>query len=392
MEKKIALVLVLFLSFTSVVGASTTDEISEYQKQLEENQARQEELRQKIEELQAEERSLQNQIAYMDSQIALTNLKIDEAQTKISEKTAEIEGLSLDIEKLIARIKRIEASVKYQQEVYSQRLRMRYKSSRISAFEILFGADSLSEVFVRLKYLKLMEQQDMRLIHQMNETQYNYRNQKKLLEETKAQVEQIKAELEREKANLEAQRVELDFQKRAKQELLERTRGEESEYQRQLAEVQAEQRAIEKALADFISQLIEEGVPAGEEVHRGDVIGVQGSTGLSTGDHVHFGVYVKCGEEAWCHTDPMPYLESGELGWPLEDFTISQEYGRTPFALSSGYYKDNFHNGIDLYSYPNAPVLAAADGTITYSIDPYGGKGAIIYHSENLMTLYWHLK
>jgi len=156
--------------------------------------------------------------------------------------------------------------------------------------------------------------------------------------------------------------------------------------------VQAEQRAIEAALSDFISKLIEQGVPSGEKVSRGNTIGVQGSTGMSTGDHVHFGVYKKCGEEAWCHTDPMPYLSSDELGWPLEDYTISQEYGRTAFALSSGFYKDNFHNGIDLYSFVNAPVLAAADGTVSYSIDPYGGRGAIVYHSEELMTLYWHLK
>lgn len=349
-------------------------------------------MQQKINELQTQERSLQNQINYMDSQIALTNLKIDEAQTKILERQTELEGLAADIDTLIARIERIEESVKFQNEVYGERLRARYKSSRVSAFEILFGAESLSDVFTRLKYLRMMEQQDRRLITQMGDTQLNYKNQKKLLEETKRQVELVKAELEQEKANLEARRVDLDFQKRAKQILLEQTRGEESEYQRQLALVQAEQRSIEQALSEFISKLIEQGVPSGEEVLRGDVIGVQGSTGMSTGDHVHFGVYKKCGEDSWCHTDPMAYLSSGELSWPLADYTISQEYGRTAFALSSGYYKDNFHNGIDLYSYVNAPVWAAADGTVSYSIDPYGGRGAIVYHSENLMTIYWHLK
>ncbi len=392
MKKLLILILALSFIFTPVAQASTTSDISDYQKQLSENQARQEELQQKINALQTQERSFQNQIDYMDSQIALTNLKITQALTKIAEREVELEGLAVDIETLIARIGRIEESVQYQNEVYGQRLRARYKSSRVSAFEILFGADSLSDVFARLKYLKMMEQQDRRLISQMNDTQHNYKNQKKLLEETKVQVELVKAELEQEKVNLEARRADLDFQKQAKQLLLANTRGEESEYQRQLAEIQAEQRAIEQALSNFISQLIEGGVPAGEEVHRGDVIGVQGSTGMSTGDHVHFGVYIKCGENAWCPTNPMSYLNSGDLSWPLSDYTISQGYGRTPFALSSGYYKDNFHNGIDLYSYVNAPVLAAADGTVSYSIDSYGGRGAIVYHSENLMTLYWHLK
>jgi len=388
----VTFVLVLTTLFAPIVQAATTDDISDYQKQLSENQTRQEELQQKIDSLQIEKRSLQNQIDYMDSQIALTNLKIDEAQTKIAEREVELGGLAADIETLVTRIGRIEESVQYQNEVHNQRLRARYKSSRISAFEILFGADSLSDVFARLKYLRMMEQQDRRLISQMNDTQHNYKNQKELLEEVKQQVELVKQELEQEKVNLEARRTDLDFQKQAKQVLLANTRGEESAYQKQLAEIQAEQRAIEQALSAFISQLIEGGVPAGEKISQGDTIGVQGSTGMSTGDHVHFGVYKKCGEENWCHTDPMAYLNSGELSWPLASYEVSQEYGQTPFALSSGYYANNFHNGVDMYGSINAPILATADGTVSYSIDTYGGRGAIVYHSEELMTLYWHLK
>jgi peptidoglycan hydrolase CwlO-like protein len=390
----LALSLVLFAAAGSVVWASSSDEISEFQKKLEENKSRQQELQEKIDDLQAQARSLENQIAYMNSQIELTTLKIEEMQATIKEKESEIAALSLDIQKLLQRIKRIESSVRFQEEVFAERVRARYIGSRISPLEIFFGADSLSDAMTRLKYLQVMAREDQRLIRQMNETQDNYRNQKALLEKTRSRVEELKAGLEQDKASLEEHKASLDSQRKGRVELLERTKGEESEYQRQLAAIQAEQKAIEQALADFISQLVEGGLPAGEEVKRGDIIGVQGSTGLSTGDHVHFGVYVRCGTDstAWCHTNPHPYIDSGELSWPLKSFEISQEYGQTPFAMSSGFYANNFHNGIDMYGPPNSPVLAAADGTVTYSIDGWGGRGAIIYHSDSLMTLYWHIK
>lgn len=388
------MVLVLSVILTPLALASTPDNISDYQKQLEENKTRQDELQKKIDDLQAKERSLRGQIDYMDSQMALTSSKIEESEIKIAEREEELSRLGLDIEKLVERIERIEDSVGFQWQVYAQRIRARYINSRVSALEILFGAESLSEALTKLKYLQIMARQDQRVISQMTTTQENLDHQKIILEKTKQQVEQVRAELMDEKSNLEARRADLAFQKEARAELLAVSQGEEGEYQRQLAEVQAEQRAIERALASFISKLIEGGVPAGEEVKKGSVIGVQGSTGMSTGDHVHFGVYVKCGDGSggWCHTNPLPYLESGQLSWPLINYIISQDYGQTPFALSSGFYKNNFHNGLDMYGPYSSPVLAAADGTASYSVDSYGGQGAIIYHSEELMTIYWHIK
>ncbi len=401
MKKRIALVLVLLISFASIVQASTTEELSDYQKQLEENQTRQQELERKIEALQTQERSLQNQIDYMDSQIALTNLKVDEAQTKIAERQIELEGLSLDIEELIARIGRIEESVQYQGEVYGQRVRERYKVSRLSAFEILFGADSLSDVFTRLKYLKMMERQDQRLITQMGDTQLNYKNQKKLLEETKQQVEQVKKDLEQEKINLEARRADLDRQKREKEHILAITSQEEANYQRLLQQVRAELEALLSALSG--------GAKIGP-VKKGEIIALEGNTGCvcsyavgcnpptaqypTAGSHLHFGVY-----KNGVAVNPRPYMESGELDWPEKNTIVTQEFGE-----NYNFYMRNFgvpgHNGIDMTSGYGSPIFAAADG-VAYKTGDDGqylswcngpANGVRVEHENGLVTLYWHLK
>jgi murein DD-endopeptidase MepM/ murein hydrolase activator NlpD len=49
-------------------------------------------------------------------------------------------------------------------------------------------------------------------------------------------------------------------------------------------------------------------VVAGQHVHKGDVIGYVGSTGRSTGPHLHY--EVRIGGEA---VDPTPYMQMGTI-------------------------------------------------------------------------------
>lgn len=366
----------------------------------------------KIDDLNGQKNSLLQEIEYFDSQINLTNLRIRNSQTNIQEKKDQIAKLVTDIEDLSKRIDKLVDSIKYQETVLHERIRERYKNVEDSPVMVLFGSETLNKLVQKSEYLKIMEVQDRKLMVEMNQTKDAFNTQKMLFEKSKEKEESLKVQLEQELANLQVYEDRLADQKAERARLLQITQNDEAKYQKLLDEAKRELNQILGAVTVLKGT---EGV----DVKQGDIIGTQGNTGNSSGDHLHFGVYKYSSFadiDGWNwyysnYVDPSKKLKkktvywndgcssagnkstgSGDWAWPLSSPTISQGFGKT--CWSNIYYGGNPHPAYDMYGAYNSPVYAVDDGK-AYSCRNClgdGGNGVFIFHKGGYMTLYWHLK
>ena len=341
--------LVLTILVSKKVNAQSCGSKEECQKLISEYE-------QKLSEVRNQKNTLSSQIQYFDTQIYLTTLRIQDTENKIQQTQNEIDTLT-------NRIEGLNSSLNYLSKLLIKKIKEGYKRRDVPFFNIFIDSEKASDLFNRLKYSKIVQENDRRVAFQLQQAKNNFQNQKDLREEKKKELSQLKI-------NLNSQQTDLNIQKQDKQRVLIQTQNDEQTYKRLLAQAQAEYAAIQGIISG-----------AGVEneirnVSKGEIIAniISGESCNSTGTHLHFSIL-----EGGNIIDPFSKLKSisyeddsggdswhpsGDWDWPIEPvIEFNQGFGGDTWFIRA-YRWYSFHNGIDIGSKSSTIIKAISDGTL----------------------------
>lgn len=348
------------MSFTKPAEAETIDQ-----------------LQKKSQQLQADIQANNDYIQELSEKEETLQVKVDELNSEIARANTEIELTQVKLEELRQRLKLAEEELERQKLLLKATLQAIYERSGASTFELLMATDNLTSFLNEQEYLGQLQS----AVKQSTDEVIKLKQQ---IEAEKKEQEDLLTKQKQQKAVVAAKQAE-------QQAILEATQGEESKYREVVA---SQMKILEEAEAELAALLAAGSYVSYGPVARGQVVGSLGSTGYSTGPHLHFQVYrngVTVNPSAGGST-----LING-YQWPLFGGVgyISQSYG---CVASPWYYltqcnggAGSFHNGLDIASSAYTPIVAAESGEVIYKGCRSGlGYVVVIDHGGGWQTWYPH--
>lgn len=280
--------------------------------------------------------NLKNQIASLQTQISLTGKKIDKTKIEINNVQNDIFSTQEKIDK--------------QRNTIGQLLLFMARRDRDGLLGIILKSNDLSEYFRQTQAAISVNANLVELVDGLQKTEDQLSQNKNSLEQKKSSLESLKQQQSAQKNSLG--QVTTD-----KNKLLTRTKSQEAEYQKLLAETEELQRQANLEIFQLEDKL-----------------------------------------RLAIDPNSLPLARHGILAKPVEGRT-SQSYGciKTAFARrnypSCDNKKGGFHNGLDIATSFGTPLLSAENGkVIAIGSAPHAyGVWAAIEHENGLVTAYTHM-
>lgn len=325
--------------------------------ELEAQRARLERLQEEIRQRRAEadrlgqrEQSVLGELREVERELGVTRQLLETLEGEIAAREREIGRLTRELAQALDRLA-------VQRQILARRLRSIYKLGKFGTLELLLRSESFADALGRYGYLRLIAEQDARLLRSIERLESRTRADRVALAETRR-------ELAARRAERLAQAERLESSERDRRDMLERVKGERSEQMRAAQALEAETRKIQELLASLERRRAE------REAARRRAAAASGA-----------------GETA-----PRTSTLTGDLGsldWPVQGEIVAR-FGR---AVHPVYRTEVVNNGIDIAAPRGTPVRAVEVGEVVYA-DWNGGYGlmAILDHDGGYYSIYAHLE
>ena len=357
----IALVVAMMLSLTISIlptpasAATTQVEIDSLKSQRSELKSQQSSIQSTINSLKGQQnaqlelkQALDEKNAITQQQIVNTNEQIELHNKLIEQKTAEVDEAQKDADE--------------QLEKYKVRVRAMEEAGRYNYFEVLFGANSISEFLSLIDDIGDIMQSDKDL-------ENSYRESVKKLKAVKEEYEKAKAELEENRADLVALEAQQKADMAAADAALTALAQRISANSASLSNLSSEEAALQAQIEQKIKELNAQQQQQQQGGNNGGGNSGGGNSGGGGGSTVG----------------------TGNLVWPSYCTYITSRQGPRTHPIT-GEYKN--HGGTDIGASYGSAIYAADSGTVVASSDGWnGGWGnyVMIDHGNGMQTLYAHM-
>ena len=362
--------LILSLLPTRVSAASS----SEIRKQINHLKEEKAEIQEKIKEVQAQYEENENEIANIIAKKNVIDQEIQLLTTQISNMNEQLSAYNILIADKQDELDNAEDRFARLSEENKVRVRTMEEEGELSYWEVLFKANSFSDLLDRLNIVEEIAASDKRRLQELSEAADQVVEAQDVLVSEKAEMEEAKAELDATELELDNKRAEADA---LIQELLTKAddlEALEAEFEKQEADFleqiaqkeyeydEAKQREWEAYMATY--------VPPTQAPSTGGATNNSGGTGTSGGGGS--GGSVSTG------------------GWvvPCSYTSITSPFGyrTSPTAGASTY-----HQGVDLDTGTGWSVVATRAGTAYTAYGSAAGNYVTIDHHDGFKSIYMHL-
>lgn len=337
----ILLLLVLAAQPTFVHSESPEEirrrELQELYQELEERQDR---IRNDLNVTRAEKDSLQKEVNQVRGQINYMESLIRSTETKI-------ELTDLEIVDIQGNIGDTQKAIDSRRAAIGELIAIRDQQDQDGLLINLIRFERISDFFQQIQDVVTIHTRLLGIISELK----GYRV---ALELDKTSLVGKKGSLEQLSADQEHQQYGLIVAKSAKDRVLRETKGKESEYQKQLTQIEKEKETLFKELRELELKII------------------------------HGGLYI-------VHITAESVPPPGTHIFHRPDGLITQGFGMTHYARH-GAYGGAPHNGVDIASGYGNPIRSIGDGRIVANGSNDGwGNWVAIQHNNNMVSVYAHM-